>query len=305
MTIRKHDPQELIQLALRLDLPDPEEHQGMTPEEVQRVSMAAMGALDALVETRKDGVAPPGPGSPDPWHFAGASGDAPARHDATLWLDDYVRLREMGYDWRVAAYIAWEASPKGSRWPGSVTDLATEVLGLKSPRVIYTWRKKNPDIDNVVSMMQSAPLYAHRRDVIEALVAVAMDPDYKAHKDRRLFFEMIGDYTPRKDVSLNDKRALKDDDLSALSDEELARRAAALKGSDAPEPPSDEGGTALEQLDAAQLDPPSHEGGTALEQLDAAQLDPPETEIASSALPPRNDTIMDDDPRLESGGSRD
>jgi len=290
---------------LRLDLPDPEEHQGMTPEEVQRVSMAAMGALDALVETRKDGVAPPGPGSPDPWHFAGASGDAPARHDATLWLDDYVRLREMGYDWRVAAYIAWEASPKGSRWPGSVTDLATEVLGLKSPRVIYTWRKKNPDIDNVVSMMQSAPLYAHRRDVIEALVAVAMDPDYKAHKDRRLFFEMIGDYTPRKDVSLNDKRALKDDDLSALSDEELARRAAALKGSDAPEPPSDEGGTALEQLDAAQLDPPSHEGGTALEQLDAAQLDPPETEIASSALPPRDATMVDDDPRLESGGSRD
>ena len=305
MTIRKHDPQELIQLALRLDLPDPEEHQGMTPEEVQRVSMAAMGALDALVETRKDGVAPPGPGSPDPWHFAGASGDAPARHDATLWLDDYVRLREMGYDWRVAAYIAWEASPKGSRWPGSVTDLATEVLGLKSPRVIYTWRKKNPDIDNVVSMMQSAPLYAHRRDVIEALVAVAMDPDYKAHKDRRLFFEMIGDYTPRKDVSLNDKRALKDDDLSALSDEELARRAAALKGSDAPEPPSDEGGTALEQLDAAQLDPPSHEGGTALEQLDAAQLDPPETGIASSALPPRNDTMVDDDPQLESEGSRD
>jgi len=276
VTIRKHDPQELIQLALRLDLPDPEEHQGMTPEEVQRVSMAAMGALDALIETRKDGVAAPGPGSPD----------APACHDATLWLNDYVRLREMGYDWRVAAYIAWEASPKASRWPGSVTDLATEVLGLKSPRVIYTWRKKNPDIDNVVSMMQSAPLYAHRRDVIEALVAVAMDPDYKAHKDRRLFFEMLGDYTPRKDVSLNDKRAVKDDDLSALSDEELARRAAALKESDAPEPPSSEGGTALEQLDAA-------------------QLDPPETEIASSALPPRNDTIMDDDPRLESGGSRD
>ena len=227
MTIRKHDPQELIQLALRLDLPDPEEHQGMTPEEVQRVSMAAMGALDALIETRKDGVAAPGPGSPD----------APACHDATLWLNDYVRLREMGYDWRVAAYIAWEASPKASRWPGSVTDLATEVLGLKSPRVIYTWRKKNPDIDNVVSMMQSAPLYAHRRDVIEALVAVAMDPDYKAHKDRRLFFEMIGDYTPRKDVSLNDLRAVKDDDLSALSDEELAKRAAALKDSAPPNPP--------------------------------------------------------------------
>ena len=271
MTIRKHDPQELIQLALRLDLPAPDEDQGMTPEEVQRVSMAAMGALDALVETRKTKIASSGDETPE---------------SGTLWLDDYVRLREMGYDWRVAAYIAWEASPKASRWPGSVTELATEILGLKSPRVIYTWRKKNPDIDNVVSMMQSAPLYAHRRDVIEALVAVAMDPDYKAHKDRRLFFEMLGDYTPRKDVSLNDKRAVKDDDLSALSDEELARRAAALKESDAPEPPSSEGGTALEQLDAA-------------------QLDPPETEIASSALPPRNDTIMDDDPQLESGGSRD
>ena len=223
MSIIKNDPNELKQLALHLDLPEPEEHEGLSPEEVQRVSMAAMSTLDRLIEARTAEISK-------------LDADDPCRSGRD-WFDDYLQLLDLQYDWRVAAYIAWESSPRNGRWPGSITELATEVLGLKSPRVIYTWRKKNPNIDNAISMMQSAPLYAHRRDVIDALVAVAKDPDYKAHKDRRLFFEMIGDYTPRQDVSVNDKRAIKDDDLSNLSDEELAKREAALLASDAPVPP--------------------------------------------------------------------
>jgi hypothetical protein len=102
---------------------------------------------------------------------------------------------------------------------------------LKSPRVIYTWRKKNPAIDDVVSLMQSAPLFEHRRDVIEALITVAAEADYKGHSDRKLFFEMIGDYTPRQEVDLSQRKA-DGDDLSGLSDEELRRRAQALAQAD-------------------------------------------------------------------------
>jgi len=215
MPIIKSDPNELRQLALQLDLPEPEENAGLSPEEVQRVSMAARGAFEARFDKHPDGQL----------DTEGA------------WFTDYVGLIEAGYDWRLAAYIAWEASPKSGRRPESITKLATEVMGLKSPRVIYTWRKKNPNIDNVISMMQSAPLYAHRRDVIEALVAVAKDPDYKAHKDRRLFFEMLGDYTPRQDVNVNDKSAANKNDLSTKSEEELRKMASMLEDSEAPDPP--------------------------------------------------------------------
>jgi len=41
-----------------------------------------------------------------------------------------------------------------------------------------------------------------RRDAFEALVAVATMPEPSAHSDRKLFFEMTGDYRPRGTVSL-------------------------------------------------------------------------------------------------------
>lgn len=213
--IRKNDPKDLEQLALGLDLPEPEEEAGLSRDEVMRTSMAAMQQLDRRPET-EDGK-------------------------ENAWFSDYLRLKELGFSWRVAAYIAWEASPRGSRWPGTVAELATEVLGLKSPRVIYTWRKKNPAIDEIISVMQTEPLYEHRRDVIEALIAVASDPDYKGHADRKLFFEMIGDYVPRSQVDLG-KKKVSDDDLSELSDEELRRLTERLKDSPHPAPlPEGEG----------------------------------------------------------------
>lgn len=199
--IRKSDPKDLEQLALGLDLPVPEEEVGLTREEVARVSLAAMQKLDRERGTEEEEAA---------------------------WFGDYLRLKELGFTWRVAAYIAWEASPRGKRWPGSVELLAKEVLGLKSPRVIYTWRKKNPAIDEIISVMQTEPLYEHRRDVIEAMIEVASTADYKGHADRKLFFEMIGDYVPRAQVDLG-KKSVTEDDLSALTDEELRRLTERLK----------------------------------------------------------------------------
>ena len=135
------------------------------------------------------------------------------------WYRDYVRLREQGWPWRIAAYIAWAASPTLSRWPSTLSKLATEVLGLRGPRTIHNWRKKHPSLDSVVGMLQTAPLFEHRRDVINALIEMARTPDYKAFNDRKLFLELMGDYVPKSQLSL--KNSGKANDLSELSDAEL------------------------------------------------------------------------------------
>lgn len=135
------------------------------------------------------------------------------------WFRDYQALIEKGWPWRVASYIAWASSPKTYRKPATLQELATEVLGLTSPRVIYTWRKRHPSIDTVIAMMQAAPLWEHRRDVLEALVEMAKTPDYKSFNDRKLFLEMIGDYTPKSKLELG--RSGRADDIVEKSDKEL------------------------------------------------------------------------------------
>lgn len=136
------------------------------------------------------------------------------------WIRDYVRLLEQGWPWRVACYIAWAASPRRDRWPGTLKDLATEVLGLTSPRVIYEWRRKYPAIDTVVAMLQAAPLWEHRADLYRALLESASTPDYKHHPDRKLALEMLGDYVPRSQLDVGKAAG---NDLEALSEDELRR----------------------------------------------------------------------------------
>jgi len=144
------------------------------------------------------------------------------RHQlAAEWVREFLELHEAGWPWRVACYIAWAASPKEDRWPKTLKDLATQVLGLQSPRSIYTWRKKYPSIDATISTMQAMPLLAHRRDVIEALIAVATDPDYKGHQDRKLYFEMTGDFIPKSQLGLG--KAIDEDVVGSMSEAELRR----------------------------------------------------------------------------------
>lgn len=139
----------------------------------------------------------------------------------TEWFQDFISLQEKGWPWRVAAYIAWASSPKLYRWPETLGDLAVNILGLTSPRVIYTWRKKHPTIDVVVGMMQSAPLWQHRRDAFEALAAVASMHDYKGHQDRALLFKMTGDFIDKSQIDIG--KAGKGNDLSEKSEAELRK----------------------------------------------------------------------------------
>jgi hypothetical protein len=196
--IKRPDVDELIQLRL-IDFDDAETDPApgvyITPVEAQRISETACQALEAL---------PNKPG----------------------WYDQYIELRRLGWSWRVAAYIAWAALPKRSRWPRTQHELATEVLGLTSARQIGTWREKNPVIGEAIALLQAAPLYEHRADVLEALVDSASNPDYKHHGDRELYLRMIGDYVPS--IKVEEKRTISEDSLAG-QDEETLRRIAARK----------------------------------------------------------------------------
>lgn len=200
-------PEKSAQLALGLhvnDVDDDAADREITPEMALQISNSARAALE-------DGS------------VKGAT-----------WVEEYQALRADGWNWRIAAYIAWAATPRQvgdvERWPGTQLALAREVLGLRSDRVIRVWRQKNHAIDEAVALLQMARLEASRGDIIAALVESATSPDYKAHADRRVALEMLGAYTPRQETTLKDRRGAKD--LSTLSDAELDELAGARTGDD-------------------------------------------------------------------------
>jgi hypothetical protein len=154
-----------------------------------------------------------------------------SHHESCGWWADYTHLRNEGFTWRVAAYIAWASSPLQRRWPATLKELATTVLGLKSDKVIYKWRKINPQIEQRVEAFRAEPLLRYRSDVLHALVDVASTPDPSAHNDRKLFLEMSGLYTPKAQTVLTGANdgpvgvSVAHDDLDNAIEHELARLA--------------------------------------------------------------------------------
>jgi hypothetical protein len=116
------------------------------------------------------------------------------------WADTYHQLLNANVRPRIAAYVAWATMPKKYRWPETQDKLATEVLGLTSDRAIATWRKKFPEIDMMISELQAEAMLEYRPGAFHALGQVASDPSYRANPDRKLFFEMTRDYTPRQKI---------------------------------------------------------------------------------------------------------
>lgn len=108
------------------------------------------------------------------------------------WYEEYVALSQ-AYPWRLAAYMAWAASPVVGRKPATQWELV-QAIGLKTDRTIRQWKEKDPQIEQVIAKLQAAPLWRHRRDLYEALVKAAVGGDVPALK---LAFEMTGDYVPR------------------------------------------------------------------------------------------------------------
>lgn len=186
------------QLGLGLDIDELEDGDSQiifSTEEKARRSMGAKTALEKIYAEKK--------------------GD----DERLVWYATYQKLLESKWPWRIACFVAWASAPKINRWPKTQDEFAQQVLGLTSDRVIATWRKKSPDIDAAISLLQSATMLEHRADVIKALVASASSYDHRSNPDRKLFFEMTGDYVPRSRVDL--KTGEIGDDLSSLSEDEL------------------------------------------------------------------------------------
>lgn len=117
------------------------------------------------------------------------------------WMDDYFTLVEEGWSWRQAVYMLWASQPQ-PRTPKTQWELATQILGLASDRVIRDWRSGNPLIETRVAQLTASALVKARADVFAALIAAATDPSYKGNRDRRLLLEMTGDYVPRQALTI-------------------------------------------------------------------------------------------------------
>jgi hypothetical protein len=191
--------EEYRQIALDLELPEVESD-GVSIEEARLRSEAARGMFE------KSGY---------------------------KWGEEYLELRKNGWPWRQAAFIAWAALPKTLRVPKTQEELAQKVLGLTSDRSIMVWRNKNPMIDEMIGLLQSAPLFDYRSEIFKALIENAIKPDYKTHNDRKLALEMLGDYVPASKIAAEITRRIGSNDLVNLSDDELAQLAKSIVNKDA------------------------------------------------------------------------
>lgn len=124
------------------------------------------------------------------------------------WAEVYQNLLNAGVRARIAAFVAWATMPKKYRWPKTQEELATDVLGLTSDRAIATWRKKFPEIDMMISELQAESMLEFRPGAFHALGTMASELTYRTAADRRLFFEMTKDYTPRQKIESDDGKGV-------------------------------------------------------------------------------------------------
>lgn len=148
-------------------------------------------------------------------------------HGKQPWMNDYWELRAEGWSWRQAVYIVWASQPKPDRVPQNQGDLAVQELGLSSDRQIRKWRMNNPMIDLRVKALTISALAKARAEVYQALITAATNPNPRAHADRKLALEMLGDYVPRQKVAIGPDLP---DDLSQVDEEELRAMALAPGG---------------------------------------------------------------------------
>lgn len=167
------------QLVLGLDLPEVET-EGVSAEEAQMRSEAGRSALFLLK----------------------------GNTDQPSWFERFESLVEGGWPWRQACYIAWASMPRDGRKPETQEELAKKYLNLSSDRAISTWRKKNPAIESIIAILQSAELWDYRADSFKNLIdgMKRAGTDYKFFNHLKLFMEMSGDYIPLQQLAAVLKR---------------------------------------------------------------------------------------------------
>ena len=137
------------------------------------------------------------------------------------WASEYFALINSGWKWKVAAFIAWASSKKIGRYPETQEKLAKEILGLNSDRVISTWRKRNPGIDEAIGVMQTYPTVDYIADAIQGMVISAAQPNKDGNRDRKLYFEMMGLWQPS--IKVKEERKPGENELAAIPTSELKK----------------------------------------------------------------------------------
>ncbi len=141
---------------------------------------------------------------------------------SVTWGNLYNRLVGLGWQWRVATYIAWAASKKIGRVPSTQEQLATDYLGLTSDRAINKWRAANPKIDEIVGTLQTHYIFDYIPDAIEAMGISASQPNKEGNRDRKLMFEMLGMYQPS--MRIKEEKTPVENDLAGIPADVLKKR---------------------------------------------------------------------------------
>lgn len=140
----------------------------------------------------------------------------------------YEQLRDEGWYYVDAAFIAWKSLPKKVRYPSTIEKLANSI-GV-SADTIKKRRQKNPLIDERANKaLLTGALLPQMDGVIDALMDSASDPSYKHHADRKLALEMAGLYTPKQAIDV--RAGAIEGQEAELSEDEL-RRIAEIGGSE-------------------------------------------------------------------------
>lgn len=145
-----------------------------------------------------------------------------ALEERPSWWQDYLAIRDKFphfKNWRIWVYVAWAGQPVRGRKPATKEELAAEILRCSS-RVIRKWEARNygdlPGVLEAIAWVQAWPLLRHRRDIYNALIGVAVQIDPKAHQDRKLALELLGDYRPNGGGQENREQAQMENWLNEL-----------------------------------------------------------------------------------------
>lgn len=92
------------------------------------------------------------------------------------WASAYSDLRASGLPWKKAAFVAWDSSPKSTRLPATLLDLA-ELLNYKSEQVFYKWRRQEWYTALGVDKLRESVFVAHLADVDRRTIHAALNED--------------------------------------------------------------------------------------------------------------------------------
>lgn len=115
------------------------------------------------------------------------------------WLDAYLDLKANGgLHWKKAVFAAWYNTPKATRQPRTMKDLAAQ-LGYASEQVLYKWRKSTWFKDISIDSIRERVFMNHLADIDQVTIGAALNETGTAGvQARKLFYELAKVLNPNR-----------------------------------------------------------------------------------------------------------